>query len=61
MPVRSYETYPVKRQIKNDLIGKEFGYADSYSNTTEQYQMYLQDHLEKFNVNKLFSKILLII
>jgi len=50
MPIRSYETYPVKEQIKSDLIGKEFGYADSYINTSEQYRIYLRDHMEKFNV-----------
>jgi hypothetical protein len=52
MPVRSYETYPVKDHIKNCLIGKEFGFSDCFSNTTEQYRIYLKDHLEKFNVKK---------
>lgn len=50
MPVRSYETYPVKEHIKSDLIGKEFGFPDTIKNTTEQYQIYLNKHMDKFNV-----------
>ncbi len=53
MPVRSYETYPVKEHIKSDLIGKEFGFPDSYG-TTEQYQKYLKEHTEKFEVKCLY-------
>lgn len=50
MPVRSYETYPVKDQIKSDLIGKEFGFPDTSKGLTEQYKNYLKKQQEKFNV-----------
>lgn len=48
MPERSYERYPVSRAIKNDLVGKEFGYDSDAKDTTEHYQQYLQKHNAKF-------------
>jgi len=48
MPVRSYERYPVSKAIKNDLVGKEFGYDNTAKNTTPQYQKYLKEHNERF-------------
>ena len=48
MPVRSYERYPVSRAIKNDLVGKEFGYDPTAKGTTAQYKKYLKEHNEKF-------------
>ena len=48
MPSRSYERYPVSRAIKNDLVGKEFGFDSSGKGTTPQFQKYLEEHNEKF-------------
>ena len=48
MPVRSYERYPVSKAIKNDLVGKEFGYDPTAKGTTAQYKKYLKEHNEKF-------------
>ena len=48
MPVRSYERYPVSKAIKNDLVGKEFGYDSDAKDTTMQYKKYLKEHKEKF-------------
>ena len=48
MPERSYERYPVSRAIKNDLVGKEFGYDTEAKDTTEQYKKYLKHHKEIF-------------
>ena len=42
MPVRSYERYPVSKAIKNDLVGKEFGYDSDAKDTTMQYKKYLK-------------------
>jgi hypothetical protein len=50
MPVRTYETYPVSKQIKFDLIGKEFGYDASASDCSEMYKNFLVKHNEKFDV-----------
>jgi hypothetical protein len=50
MPLRSYETYPISKQVKNNLIGKEFGYNDKSEDTSEQYQKYLKSHKVKFDV-----------
>jgi hypothetical protein len=50
MPQRSYETYPISKHIKNDLIGKDFGYDDNCKHSTEQYKKYLKTHKEKFDV-----------
>jgi hypothetical protein len=50
MPERSYETYPISKQIKNDLVGKDFGYDETCKDTSEQYQKYLQAHKVKFDV-----------
>ena len=47
-PVRSYERYPVSKAIKNDLVGKEFGYDPTAKGTTAQYKKYLKEHNEKF-------------
>ena len=48
MPSRSYERYPVSRAIKNDLVGKEFGFDSSGKGTTPQFQKYLEEHNERF-------------
>jgi hypothetical protein len=50
MPERSYETYPISRHIRNDLVGKEFGYDAKCSDTLQQYQKYLKAHNEKIDV-----------
>ena len=49
MPVRSYERYPVSKAIKNDLIGKDFGYDDNVKDATKEYRIFLNKHKEKFN------------
>ena len=48
MPVRSYERYTVEKAIKNDLVGKEFGYDSDAKGTTPQYKKYLKEHKAKF-------------
>ena len=48
MPERSYERYPVSKAIKNDLVGKEFGYDQNAKDTTEHYKNYLAQHNLKF-------------
>lgn len=48
MPVRSYERYPVAKAIKNDLVGKEFGFDPNAKDTTKQYKEFLKEHNEKF-------------
>ena len=48
MPVRSYERYPVSKAIKNDLVGKNFGFDPSGKGTTAQFKKYLKEHNERF-------------
>ena len=48
MPARSYERYPVSRAIKNDLVGKDFGFDPSGKGTTAQFKKYLKEHNERF-------------
>ena len=48
MPARSYERYPVSRAIKNDLVGKDFGFDPSGKDTTAQFKKYLKEHNERF-------------
>ena len=48
MPARSYERYPVSRAIKNDLVGKDFGFDTSGKGTTAQFKKYLKEHNERF-------------
>ena len=48
MPARSYERYPVSKAIKNDLVGKDFGFDPSGKGTTAQFKKYLKEHNERF-------------
>ena len=42
MPYRSYERYPVSKAIKNDLVGKEFGFDENAKDTTPHYKQFLK-------------------
>ena len=48
MPYRSYERYHVSKAIKNDLVGKEYGYDENAKDTTPHYKQFLKKHNEKF-------------
>jgi hypothetical protein len=50
MPERSYERYPVSKAIKCFLPGREFGYDQEVKDASEQYQTFLKEHKEKFDV-----------